>query len=124
MVSRVEIVFSNNEAITAALCKLDPHIIAFAPYYDSTNQSKVDSTQTQSLVENHIKRTNIENPRVKKVVRVNINATPEELKKFLNLGSEGFLIDVKTLQRKNENELLHFFQLIFSLRDHKEKEQG
>ncbi|MHA1213886.1 MAG: triose-phosphate isomerase [Candidatus Hodarchaeales archaeon] len=106
------IVFSDNVAITAAISKLDPHMIAFVPYYDSTNRQELENVKSQ-LVENHIKRINIENPRVKKVMRTDIHSLTE-IKKLVKLGLDGVLIDVKALQKKNEDQLLDIFKQVFS----------
>jgi triosephosphate isomerase len=99
------IVCTSNEAISAAVTKLDPHAIAFGS--PELNEPGVSvSTARPEFIQNHVKRIKLENPRVSPLCGTGIYSY-NDVEKALKFGIEGILIASVFIQAKDPYELLN-----------------
>ncbi len=98
-------VCTSNEAISAAVTKLDPNAIAF----ESNELNRTDKSEAKfrpEFIENHVKRIRMENPRITPIYGTNIDLH-NNLKKAIELGIEGILIESTHIKEKNPYESLN-----------------
>ena len=95
---------STNVAISAAVSKLDPHGIVFSPPDYNRNGTTV-STSTSDIIENHIRRIKIENSRIFPICGSGVNNSAD-VKKSVELGSHGIMLDDKFLQSDDKAKIL------------------
>lgn len=98
------IVCANNEAVSAASAKFDPHAIAFEPPQLIGTGISVSSAQPE-IVKNNVKRITIENPKVSPLCGAGIS-NAGDVKKALELGTKGVLLASAYVKAKNPHTLL------------------
>ncbi len=98
------IICTNNEAVSAAAAKLDPHAVAFDPP-ELTGTGVSISVVQPEIIQNSVKRIKMENPRVSPFCGVGV-LTPVDIEKALDMGIEGVIIDQIFVQAKDPHELL------------------
>jgi triosephosphate isomerase len=98
------IVCANNEAVSAASAKLNPHAVAFEPPELIGTGVSVSSTQPE-IVKNNVKRIIFENPQVSPLCGAGIS-TALDVKKALELGTKGVLLASAYVKAKNPHALL------------------
>ena len=98
------IVCANNEAVSAASSKLDPHAVAFEPPELIGTGVSVSSAQPE-IVKNNVKRIIFENPRVSPLCGAGIS-NAHDVKKALELGTKGVLLASAYVKAKNPHALL------------------
>lgn len=104
---------STNVAISAAVSKLDPHGIAFSPP-DYASDGTTVASSTLDPIENHIRRIKIENSRVFPICGAGIK-TSADIKKAIELGSHGIMLDDQFLQSSDrEKRISEFINLLSS----------
>ncbi len=86
------LVYSSNVAISAALSKFDPNAIAISSPHQGPEES-VLSKLPPEMIENHVKRINIENPKVSVFSAVGINGKID-IKKGLKQKVRGFVLEI------------------------------
>ncbi len=99
------IVCTSNEAISAAVTKLDPHAIAFESP-ELKEPGTTVSTARPEFIQDHVKRIKLENPRVSPLCGAGIYSHID-VEKALKLGIEGILIASVFVQAKDPYELLN-----------------
>ena len=98
-------VCTSNEAISAAVTKLDPNAIAF----ESNEFDGIDRSVRKikpEFIKNHVKRIKIENPRITPIYATKIISS-NELSKAIELGIEGILIDSAYVKAKDPYKILN-----------------
>jgi triosephosphate isomerase len=98
-------VCTSNEAISAAVTKLDPNAIAF----ESNEFNKTDRSEAKfnkEFIENHVKRIRMENPRITPIYATDVYPQ-NNLKKAIELGIEGILIESTLIKAKDPYESLN-----------------
>ena len=101
------LVYSNNVAVSAAITKLDPNGIIFS-YSGDWNSETPISKSTIELIENQVKRINLENPRVSPFCGEGVFGRID-VEKALELGIKGFVIDLGYSSSKD------YYQYVTSL---------
>ena len=101
------IICTNNEAVTAAAAKLDPHAIAFKPLELRRNNISV-SDLTSEVILDSVKRIKIENSKVSPLCGTGINSA-KDVSKALEYGAEGVVVSSSYVRAKNPYDLLTSF---------------
>ncbi len=98
------IICTNNEAVSAAATKLDPHAIAFQPPEIEESNLSVSNVEP-SVIQNNTKRIKIENPRISPFCGAGIHSSID-VEKVFELGVEGILISSIYTNSKDPNAFL------------------
>ncbi|WP_455143624.1 hypothetical protein [Candidatus Hodarchaeum mangrovi] len=106
----ITIICTGNEAISAAVSKLDPNGIAFTPEELSRMSTTIEKINPE-IIDNHIKRVRIENARITPILYAPI-LNEKELNKVLNLGLKGFLLDLDWIYQYPDNFIDQFVNQI------------
>lgn len=98
------IVRTNNEAVTAAVTKLDPHAIAFEPLEQTRSNISVSKINSE-VIQDCVKRIKIENPKVSPLCGTGINSA-SDVAKALEYGTEGVVVSSSFVRAKDPYDLL------------------
>ena len=98
------LVYSQNVAISAALSKLDPNAIVFVSPQEIPNETPL-SKIPQEIIENHVKRVNIENSKVFVYSGLGIFGKVD-IEKALELQVDGFVLEMPYASLKDPYEFL------------------
>ncbi|MFW9855898.1 MAG: triose-phosphate isomerase [Candidatus Thorarchaeota archaeon] len=99
------IVCTNNEAVSAASAKLNPNAIAFEPPELIGTGISVSSAQPE-IVRKNVQRIILENPQVTPLCGAGIS-NAEDVKKALELGTQGVLLASAYIKAKDPHALLY-----------------
>lgn len=98
------IVCTNNEAVSAAAAKLDPHAVAFEPPELTGTGVSISEVQPE-IIQNSVKRIKMENPRVAPFCGIGV-LTSVDMEKALDMGIKGVIIDSLFVQAKDPQKIL------------------
>ncbi len=98
------LVYSNNVAVSAAISKLDPNAIAFTFSGEMIEPQRISKINPE-MVENNVKRINLENPKVSPYCGEGI-FDKSDADRATELGVEGIVLDNINNIAKNPHELL------------------
>ncbi|NHJ02233.1 MAG: triose-phosphate isomerase [Candidatus Heimdallarchaeota archaeon] len=98
------VICTNNEAVSAAVTKLDPHAIAFQPPELVENRIAICDVEP-AVIQNNTRRIKIENPRISPICGAGIY-TANDVEKVFELGAEGILINTIYTKSKDPNTFL------------------
>jgi triosephosphate isomerase len=98
------LVYSSNVAISAAISKFDPNGIIFHNPQEPFNKMSLSKLPSE-MIENHIKRIKMENPKVSAFSGVGIYGKGD-IEKGVELKVDGFLFEIPYTSKKDPAEFL------------------
>ena len=98
------LVYSQNVAMSAALSKFDPNAIVFISPHETFKEAPL-SKIPPDMIENHVKRINIENPKVSAFSGLGIFGKVD-VEKALELQVDGFVLEIPYTSLKDPSEFL------------------
>jgi len=98
------LVYSNNVAVSAAISKLDPNAIAFTLSGEFNEPQRISKIYPE-MVENYVKRINLENPKVSSYCGEGI-FDKSDADRAIELGVDGIILDNINYLIKNPYEFL------------------